>query len=485
MGHYKYIVKTEEIRKKMEEGDLLSAQKILDTIEIKKVKNISDLGFMAEVLTQNDRFDEAARLYERIYETSKTRRILGKLVDISIKRSNAQDAEKYLEEYEKIAAGDFDSYIFHYKIDKIKGASYEQMIKSLEAMKQIEYTEKWAYELAKVYYKAGMEKECVKECSDIVLWFADGVYVEKAKMLRSYFTGETDKEKMMEELKRRSDAAKMKDVENQEPEAGLEEYAQPIEEVSENEESVNASEPDFMEENEAQELEYGLSQEIADLMTDEEDNYDPAESEEDYATIPEAAVEDYFVEQEEQQDGAISIEDSMEDSMEVDRLLNRLAQEIGTDLDEIFGDFLPNAAVKEQLAKDLELVMQEDRAVFIIITGSEALKNIELAKNYALFLSKAGKITSSKVAKITAGKLNNIDLNEKKNTLRSCCMIVEEAGKLKPTTIERVRRLAAHFKGDFAVILEDEKENMNKLFKSYSALSDLFDHQIDLPDSYD
>ncbi len=468
MGHYKYIVKTEEMRRKMEEGDLLSAQKILDTIEIKKVKNLSDLGFMAEVLTQNDRFEEAAQIYERIYETTKTRRILGKLVDNSIQRSNAQDAERYLEEYQKIVSDDFDSCIFRYRIDKIKGASYEQMIKSLEAIKLIEYTEKWAYELAKVYYKAGMDKECVKECSDIILWFADGVYVEKAKMLRSYFMGETDKEKIMEELKRRSDAANDTNAEKVDTETEPSKYDVPAENESENTQEAVTTGTEVIEEYRSEELEYGLSQEIADIMMDQEDGHEPAEAEEDYEGV---AMKEEAEEPEEllyEEDGA-----------EEDRLLYEMEQELGIEITEIFGDFLP--IVKEQLLKDLKLVMRDEKAVFLTITGPSTLENIELAKDYALFLSKAGKITSSKVAKITAEKLNRIDLNEKKNTLRSCCMIVEEAGKLKPTTIERVKRLAAHFKGDFAVVLEDRKNNMIRLSREYSPLTDLFVHRIDLP----
>ncbi|MDD3172660.1 MAG: hypothetical protein PHF63_03215, partial [Herbinix sp.] len=204
MGNYENIVKTEEIRRKVEEGDLLSAQKILDTIEIKKVKNISDLNLMAEVYSQNERYDEAAELYLKIYDRSISRRIVGQLVDVSIKRNNAEEAEDYLSQYLKNWREDFDSFVFRYRIDRIKGASYEQLISTLETLKKIEYTEQWTYELAKQYYKAGMEKECIRECSDIVLWFGEGIYVEKAKMLRSYYSGEAGKERIIEELKRRT-----------------------------------------------------------------------------------------------------------------------------------------------------------------------------------------------------------------------------------------------------------------------------------------
>ena len=64
--------------------------------------------------------------------------------------------------------------------------------------------ERWAYELAKLYYKAGMEKECIEECSDLILWFGEGKNVEKAKILRDYYSGKRDKNKLLQELKKKA-----------------------------------------------------------------------------------------------------------------------------------------------------------------------------------------------------------------------------------------------------------------------------------------
>lgn len=204
MGSYEKIIKIEQIRKKMEEGDVFAAQKIVNTLDLKKIKKPLDIQLIAEVYAENEYYDEAAQLYIKLYNKSRTRKILYHLVDISIKRSNEEDAEYFLEEYQKIAPNDVDCLVFRYKIDKMKGKPYETLIESLEKLKKIEYTEKWAYELAKLYYKADMEKECINECSDIILWFGEGVYVEKAKMLRSYFSGEAGKEKLIETLKRKA-----------------------------------------------------------------------------------------------------------------------------------------------------------------------------------------------------------------------------------------------------------------------------------------
>ncbi|HWT76092.1 MAG TPA: hypothetical protein VN258_15430, partial [Mobilitalea sp.] len=225
MGSYENIVKIEEMRRKVDEGDLLSAQKVLDTMELRKIKNITDLSLIAEVYTGNERYEEAAELYLKINDKVKSRKSLFQLIDIMIKLNNAEEAQEYLKQYQKIAPKDFYNYIFQYKIDKMKGESFEHLIGIMEELKQTEYMEKWAYELAKLYYKAGMEKECIKECTDIELWFGEGTYVEKAKILKSYYSGETDKDTIMEKIKLRAEVINFrKDDDGQLQEAEVSQY---------------------------------------------------------------------------------------------------------------------------------------------------------------------------------------------------------------------------------------------------------------------
>lgn len=215
MKAFENIVKIEEMKRKMSEGDFETALKILNTIPLKKIKNNLDLSLMARVYEENGRYEEAMELLLKVYQKNKTRKVIFQLLTLSIKMLDIRDAERFLMEYESLAPDDFYNYIFRYKIDKIKGEPYEKLIDTLETLKSIEYIEKWAYELAKLYYKADMEEECISECSDIILWFGTGSYVEKAKMLKSYYSGETNKESMIEELKRRAQTAKQNKFEDE------------------------------------------------------------------------------------------------------------------------------------------------------------------------------------------------------------------------------------------------------------------------------
>ena len=203
MGSYGIIVKKEEVRKRVQKGDFNSAQKIIDTMALKKVKNIADLILFADIYAHNERYDEAMELLNRVYKKSKTRRVLFKMVSVSIKRKDIEDAQYFLQEYELAAPDDYNIFIFRYKIDKMKKEPYNVLIDSLKKLKKYIYMEK-CYELAKLYYKAGMEKECIEECSEIILWFGEGSYVEKAKFLKAYYLGEMDKDEMINMLKNRA-----------------------------------------------------------------------------------------------------------------------------------------------------------------------------------------------------------------------------------------------------------------------------------------
>ncbi|WP_313130117.1 tetratricopeptide repeat protein [Anaerocolumna sp.] len=197
MIRYENRIKMQEIRRLVEEHQYIKAAHVVDTLELSKIKSLPDLSVIADVLIQNDRFDDALQVLSKVYAKSKTRRILYQLVDLSIRSKDVEEAEKYLLQYMKVAPQDSYRFIFRYSIDKLKNEPYEVLIESLEELKEYDYVEKWAYELAKLYHKAGKKDKCVRECSDIVLWFGDGIYVEKAKLLKGYYVGEIDPIRML------------------------------------------------------------------------------------------------------------------------------------------------------------------------------------------------------------------------------------------------------------------------------------------------
>ena len=107
------------------------------------------------------------------------------------------EATEFFDEYREVAGNDNSQYILRYKIARAKNASLNEQIRILEEYKEKEFTERWSYELAKLYYKAGDKQKCLDLCNEMILWFNDGNYVMKAldlKQRMGVLTGE-EKEK--------------------------------------------------------------------------------------------------------------------------------------------------------------------------------------------------------------------------------------------------------------------------------------------------
>lgn len=204
MERYENIIKIEEIRRLSEDNQYVKALKVLKTLDTNKIKSLTDLSIMADVYTQNEEYDDAMKILTRIYTKNKTRRIVYQLVDLSIKRGDIYESEYYLDKYKRLSSKDSYQYIFRYCIDKLKQEPYDVLIESLEQLKEYEYFEVWAYELAKLYHKAGMKDKCVRECSDIILWFGNGIYVEKSRLLKAYYVGEADPIQMLKTKEKRA-----------------------------------------------------------------------------------------------------------------------------------------------------------------------------------------------------------------------------------------------------------------------------------------
>lgn len=167
------------------------AMKVLDEIEVSKIRNISILCLVGEVYMGLKRYDEAEQILLRVYEkNSNTRRILDLLTTLYIDKGEYSEAEYYYKEFIGVASRDLHRYILRYRLDKGKGERLSVLIDTLEKLKDYEYIEEWAYELATLYEASGETKKCIHECDEIVLWFGHGEYVDKAIALKCKLTGE-------------------------------------------------------------------------------------------------------------------------------------------------------------------------------------------------------------------------------------------------------------------------------------------------------
>lgn len=191
LDRQEFSMKLDELRRLEESGQYHKAYKVLKCIDRKKIKAVKDIFLVADVLIENNQFDQALETLIDLSKRIKSRRVLHQIVDVSIKSGKENVAKKYIKEFQKLSPNDPYLYVFRYQIAVLEDASVEKQIHILEELKQYEYMEKWAYELAKVYHRGNRDNDCINECNEIILWFGDGIYVEKAKLLKQYLLGDT------------------------------------------------------------------------------------------------------------------------------------------------------------------------------------------------------------------------------------------------------------------------------------------------------
>ena len=185
MDKYEYRVKTEQMLEYAEEKSYKKAMDIADTIDWRKVRNTVMLTTVSEIYENMEEYDKARDLLYIAYDKApSSRKVVYRMGILSIKMNQLDTAMDCYEEFVKMAPKDPNQYILRYKILKAQHSPLDQQIETLESFKRAEYIEKWAFELAELYSKAGMIAECLEECDDLILWFSEGKYVFKAMELK-------------------------------------------------------------------------------------------------------------------------------------------------------------------------------------------------------------------------------------------------------------------------------------------------------------
>jgi hypothetical protein len=251
LDKYEYKVRAEEIKALIAEGEFAEAVKIADTIDWRRVKSVMMLCTISDLYKINRRFQESKDILLMAYERHPGGRlIVYSLCELSIKMGEFVQAIEYYKEFAQIAPKDTGRYILQYKLYEAQDVSLEERIAVLEEFKKRDYRERWAYELAYLYHRVGLETKCVEECDEMFLWFGDGRHVMKAlelKMLHQPLTA--PQQEKYEWMKR----------EKEEQIAGLEEEG--VEEVTLEDElpEENDSEERLVEEEQTEEAEENIA----------------------------------------------------------------------------------------------------------------------------------------------------------------------------------------------------------------------------------
>ena len=178
-------LRAEKIRKKMSEGDYETALRIAEGIDWKRVHNANLLSMVATVYEKNEEYKEAKEILLLAFERAPIgKHLLYKLTELALKEGNIEEASGYYREFCDLTGDDSRQHLLRYMILKAMEAPLEQQIHSLERYTAEELDEKWLYELAELYHKAGDSVRCVATCDKLMLMFGLGKYVDKAMELK-------------------------------------------------------------------------------------------------------------------------------------------------------------------------------------------------------------------------------------------------------------------------------------------------------------
>lgn len=412
MGRYDSSVRCAQIRELIEEKQYLEAMEEIEELRFEEVPTITDLYLFANLFLKAEKMDIAKELYYTVYHRTSSRPALYRLLMLTIRMGDLEEAKELYQAYEIVSGMTLDTYELKYRLAKAEGASYETLIEILEELKKNEYTEEWGYQLARLYELQGRREDCIAECEDLMLWFGSGKIVEKAKELRENCLNplwqkpnweeipEPEEPEDEEEVKVAYAPAQVMDIaSNEEPqsepevqpavlgdygmtrEPAEESVAEEVEEVEEEpdtETEVEEATEKPVEEPEAEEL---VEEPVEETVTEEVEEEPVEETVAEEATekpVEEPEVEETISEENEDDSEKTEGESDKEEAEEADHpkkkgFLNRLINYFKVDLD----TFDDEDDFPEELDTDKQETTEELDAKAIV--GKEAQEIMETA----------------------------------------------------------------------------------------------------------
>jgi len=175
--------KVNAVKKLIREKKYDEAVEIAEKIDPEKVNSVYDLSSIAEAYMKKGRLEEAKHLYLVMYERNKSHKVMTGLIELSLKLKEPKDAERFLREFRRMEPDNPERLVYRYRVDSMLGKDPEFLVKSLAKLKNEEYTDVWALELAKAYYKCNDREACAAECHSILKYFPDSEVAKKANVL--------------------------------------------------------------------------------------------------------------------------------------------------------------------------------------------------------------------------------------------------------------------------------------------------------------
>ena len=472
MDKYEFNIKVEQIRKLSNQGDFETAMKIADTIDWKKVRNANLLSMVANVYEKNHEYQDAKDILLMAFERAPIgKRLLYKLTDLSLKEGNVEEANAYYREFCDLAGDDPRQHLLRYMILKAMDAPIEQQIHSLESYTEEELDEKWLYELADLYHRAGDANRCVAACDKIMLMFGLGKYVDKAMELKIQYAPLNkyqmdlveNRDKYEEKLRAVEQAFEAEDS------ADNDEELPDQDRTVESEIMETSTEPDV------------VAEEPAEIENTDEENQDVSITpdlsygkEVIAAQVKQAEAEAQLA-KEVSRIGTDEVEEN-ESDLGKTRVLDSIRRMPAAEQNAVAAQETSEPEAEEELeVEELEEEPELPRMTnHLMIEARSPEKGMEIAIQTLKQIQKETGVKNP-VAKITGSKLNKRGILACADKLSGKDLMIEEAGDLTPQMIGELEMLMTRDTSGMRIILIDNPKQMEMLHAQNPSLADKFE----------
>lgn len=416
-----------QIREMVEDNKYKKALELIDELPLAEVGSLDDLYLYAELYEKAERMEKKKEIYYMIYDRTKSRYVLDKLVRLAIRLGDMGEARDLYFTYEMQGETTLDTYELRYLLAKAEGEPRKRLIEILEELKKEEYTEEWGFQLARLYEQEGLRDKCIQECKDLKLWFGGGKIVDKAMELQRHC----------------EDPAWEPPVDEEIPE--------PVEEDPE-------------------EFVPYAAQAIG--VTDMENIPDEPETEQEEETpelaggAGEAVSEPVVVKKEttEEKQPATKTPLTAEQKKE---LLEDEPEEISQ-----------RGIHYRTLKSTIRYVRYGEGTPHFVFAGGEERITLAVAKRVTKELNHGGHVSAHSIVKITSEKLNQIDLTEQMDKIRGGCMLVTGAPDLSKESVEKLIQVISEYGDEIVVMLAGPFDEMDCFLDMYPELSECLTYKV-------
>lgn len=457
-----------QVRDLIQENKFVQALEVIDMIPLTEVAAIEDLYLFADLYEKAERLDKKKEIFLVIYNRTKSRYILNRLLRLVIRMGDMDEARELFLVYEFAGKVTLETFELRYLLAKAEGESRATLISILEDLKKEEYTEEWGYQLARLYEQEGMRQECIQECKDLILWFGSGNFVDKAKELKERCESVDWQQPRDEEIP---------ELEMPEPEERILYAAPPIgiRDIDSAPEPVSKPESrevlgddmdllsgdDWAEEEREDEIQNEVIQhEEMQLEEMQEEGVLPSG---DIMAETEEYVSEPVVVKEEQPSAPPARQPEPE-SMEL--------------LEDEHQDISERGILYRTLKSTIAHVRGDGEQPHFVFAGGEERIVLAVAKRITKELNHVGYLSARSIVKITADKLNKLELSSQIERLSGGCMLVTDAPEMTEKTVNDLLSLIEEYGDRIVVMLSGSFDETDCFLSIYPALSEKLVYKI-------